>query len=338
MTTLPQGPFDPLLQTLPGSWQRFLDVYEPLRPDLYRYCRYLTRSPWDAEDLAQDALARAFASLARMTEPPRSPKAWLFRVAYHLWIDRVQKLRELPVVTSEPTSVVEPRDQREAAGTLIGKLAPQERAAVVLKDVFALTLDEIAEALATTTGAVKAALHRGRGKLSEPELPEPAAPDRAVIDAFCAAFNARDIPRLTALLLDTAAVEVVGTHIDYGPDAAVRGALHGMLFGSQRMAAAETEGGIEARFVQGVLPESPRADVRVHRGEPLLLLWYAHEDGEAVRAINRVECDGPRVCRLKNYFFSPEFIAEVCAELGVPFRSNGYKSCLSTLGAHDACP
>ena len=27
------------------SWQRFVELYEPLRPELYRYCRYLTRSP-----------------------------------------------------------------------------------------------------------------------------------------------------------------------------------------------------------------------------------------------------------------------------------------------------
>ena len=41
-----------LTGALKTGWQRFLTVYEPLRPELYRYCRYLSRSPWDAEDLA----------------------------------------------------------------------------------------------------------------------------------------------------------------------------------------------------------------------------------------------------------------------------------------------
>jgi RNA polymerase sigma-70 factor, ECF subfamily len=58
-----------LKETVQGSWHRFLDAYEPLRPELFRYCRYLTRSPWDAEDLAQDALARAFVTLGCMTDP-----------------------------------------------------------------------------------------------------------------------------------------------------------------------------------------------------------------------------------------------------------------------------
>jgi hypothetical protein len=35
--------------------------------------------------------------------------------------------------------------------------------------------------------------------------------------------------------------------------------------------------------------------------------------------------DGDRVARLHNYFFNPDFIAEVCGELGVPWRSNGYR-------------
>jgi hypothetical protein len=31
------------------TWKHFLEVYEPLRPALYRFCRYLTRSAWDAD-------------------------------------------------------------------------------------------------------------------------------------------------------------------------------------------------------------------------------------------------------------------------------------------------
>src|SRR5256885_13608045 len=78
------------------SWDRFLDTCEPLRSELYRYCRYLTRSPWDAEDLAQDTLARAFVTLARMGQEPANPRAWLFRVASNLWIDEMRRRREAP--------------------------------------------------------------------------------------------------------------------------------------------------------------------------------------------------------------------------------------------------
>lgn len=321
----PPDPLNELSGALRASWHRFLDVYEPLRPELYRYCRHLAQSPWHAEDLAQDTMVRAFATLGRMGQAPPNPRAWLFRVASNLWIDQMRKAREAPhAPTDLPESIAthEPRAQREAAGTIIGRLSPQERAAVVLKDVFDLSLEEIGEALSTTPGAVKAALHRGRGKLVEPEPEESRVPVPAVLDAFCEAFNARDVDRLTTLLLDSAAVDVVGASTEYGGRGRI---LQGMLFGSKRMATADQHGGMEARFMQGVLPSSPRCEVRVHRGEPILLLWYAHTDGEAVRGINRVEIEDDRIAGLKNYFFTPDFIAEVCRELDVPFRSNGYR-------------
>ncbi|HEY2514831.1 MAG TPA: sigma-70 family RNA polymerase sigma factor [Polyangiaceae bacterium] len=321
------APSNALPETARSTWHGFLETYTPLRSELYRYCRHLTRSPWDAEDLAQDTLARAFVTLAQMGEAPPNPRAWLFRVASNLWIDRTRRRREEPL-EAEPRDAAASRDPqrlREAAGTLLGQLSPQERAAVVLKDVFDFSLEETAESLSTTVGAVKTALHRARGKLSPPP-PEDAAPPRpAALDAFCAAFNAGDIDRVTALLLDTSSVEVVGATTQYGPEAARRTVLYGMLFGVQRMATADVNGGMEARFMQGVVDAPPRVEARPHRGGWVLLHWYTHQDGEAVRALTRLELDGDRVARLQNYFFNPDLIAEVCGELGLPTKSNGYR-------------
>ncbi len=323
---------DPELPSvLQASWRRFLDVVEPLRPDLYRYCRHLTRSPFDAEDLVQDTLARAYVTVGQMHgSGPEHPRAWLFRVASNLWLDRArhQRLSEAlppgPAVAGPPDLV----GTREAAGTLLSQLAPQERAAVVLKDVCGLSLEEIAEALSTTTGAVKAALHRGRGKLAEPTSDAPASPRPAAIDAFCAAFNAHDVGRLTSLLLDTSSVEVLGATTLYGPDKASKTVLPGMLFGSQRMAVADPVTGMDPSLVQGVLPKPPRSEARQYRGSWLVLLWYAHADGEFVRGLVTLEAEGDRVGRLVNLFYTPELLADVCAELEVPYRLNGRSWCV----------
>jgi RNA polymerase sigma-70 factor (ECF subfamily) len=101
-----------------------------------------------------------------------------------------------------------------------------------------------------------------------------------------------------------------------------------MVFGSRRMAAPADGGtcdGIDPRFAQGVLPAPARLELRAHRGELLLLSWYAHHDGEFVRAVTRVElsADQDRIARLRNYYYTPEVIAEVCGELDLPCRSNG---------------
>ena len=56
----------------------------------------------------------------------------------------------------------------QAAGTaLFERTSPQERAAVVLKDAFDFSLEEIAGLLSTSVGAVKSALHRGRDRLAD---------------------------------------------------------------------------------------------------------------------------------------------------------------------------
>jgi RNA polymerase sigma-70 factor, ECF subfamily len=261
--------------------------------------------------MVQEAMARAFVSLGILAEPPRNPRAWLFRVASNLWFNRTRRMRELPAAPDleipQPATSADPRSTREAAGTLLAQLSPQERAAVVLKDAFGLTLEEIAEALSTTTGAIKAALHRGRARLvtAEPAREAPVAP--AALDAFCDAFNARDLDRLTALLLETATLEYPGFKIEYGAAAARAGSLQGTLFGCPK-------GGYE-------LVAPPRCELRAHRGEWLFLWW----SGDEVHAVVRVEVAGDRIARLRNYYHAPEVLSEVCRELNVPFRLHGYR-------------
>jgi RNA polymerase sigma-70 factor (ECF subfamily) len=150
-------------------------------------------------------------------------------------------------------------------------------------------------------------LHRGRAKLVHPE-PEEAAPVApAILDAFCDAFNARDLDRLTALLLDTTTMEYPGFKIEYGVEAVRRGSLQGTLFGCPDEN-------------HELLVPPPRCELRAHRGESIFLWW----SGDEVHAVVRVEVDGDQIARLRNYYHAPEVITEVCRELGVPFRTHGY--------------
>ena len=308
-----------------GAWHRYLDVFEPLRPELYRFCRALTRSAWDAEDLSQDALTRGFVTLGGLFQEIHHPRAWLFRVASNLWIDRQRRSKEeqgpeAPAMEAA-TPTPRPGESRDAGAALIGRLSPQERAAVLLKDVFDFTLEEIAEMLTTTQNAIKAALHRGRGKLAEPEPQPIRRVPRAVLDAFVDAFNARDIERLTALLLDAAVAEIPGISTEYGPEKMKRpdtGSLHHSLFSPISHA-------VQPGFLAGYRGGPPRAEVRDYRGEPVMLCWYDHDGGPKVRDAVRVGVEGDRIARIRYHFFSPDLLAEVCAELGLPWQSNGYR-------------
>lgn len=337
------NPTEPtLVAATQQSWHRFLESFEPLRPDLYRFCRLLTRSAIDAEDLSQETLTRGFAAMARLPAMPANPRAWLFRVATNAWIDATRRpssnANEAHATEPIAAAAPEPGALHDAAGRLLVRLSPQERAALVLKEAFGLSLEETADTLGTTVGAIKAALHRGRDKLAvEPVAAAAARPVPAALAAFCEAFRAGDLARLTALLLDHAVVEVVGATTVRGPDEASRTVLPGLLLGHRVLADLSAPIAIPVELRRGALPTTPRIELRWHQDRWLLLTWYAHEDGEAVRAVTTFGCDGDKIARIDNYFFSPDLFDELSRELGVRVRSNGRRWWHAT-GARHECP
>jgi RNA polymerase sigma-70 factor (ECF subfamily) len=288
----------------------FLDEIEPHRRDLYRYCRGLTGSVWDAEDLVQEALLRAFAKLAELHWDVANPRAWLFTVATNVWRDRMRKdePHALPgdfdaAAREEPARP----EVREALLELARTLPAQERAALLMKDVFDFSLEETARALATSTGAVKAALHRGRARL-EDRAPEKVMGQRTVSDAlldrFVERFNARDLDGLAALFLDEARANVVGMVEEHGLEQIKKGSLFYTVHGEEGDA---------------------RAERVVYRGEPVLVLHYLKDGKRAVGDVLRfVERDG-KLASLDYFYFSPELLEEVCRELGLPVQTNGHR-------------
>lgn len=318
-----ESSLDNLADGVKTTWHRFVEVFEPIRPELYRYCRALTRNAWDAEDLVQDTLARSLVTLGCLFQPIENPRAWLFRVASNLWIDRQRRHREL--VMAKPPEQLAPEvnmaETRDAGSALLTRISPQERTAILLKEAFDFTIDEIAQMLVTTPGAVKAALHRGREKLAAPPPPEPHRVAPAVLNAFCEAFNARDLERLIALMLDTATAEIVGIGAEYGPDRMQRsdtGTLYHSLFSPISHA-------VDPSFLKGDRGLTPKFELRDYRGEPVVVAWYDDDDGPVVRDVIRIFTDGDRIAGIRYHFFSPDIIAEVSSELQLPWRQNGYR-------------
>src|SRR5215475_15648078 len=82
---------DPLRAALCTAWHLYVDALAPLRPALHGYCRRLTGNLWDAEDLVQDTLLRAFGTLGSIHHQIRNPRAYLLRTATNLWIDTVRR-------------------------------------------------------------------------------------------------------------------------------------------------------------------------------------------------------------------------------------------------------
>jgi RNA polymerase sigma-70 factor (ECF subfamily) len=208
---------------LSAARDQFLEMVRELRPDLHRYCSRLTGSAIDGEDVVQETLAKALYSLGLQTElPPLKP--WLLRIAHNTAIDFlrrydrrfVEPVAEIPE-SAMPDEGVPPDVVRASLSSFVA-LPVAQRSAVILKDVLGCSLEEIAEATHRSVLAVKAALVRGRANLRaqpEPEVtpwrdhPETSAEERALLDRYCALFNARDWPGVQALLSEECRLDLV---------------------------------------------------------------------------------------------------------------------------------
>jgi RNA polymerase sigma-70 factor (ECF subfamily) len=206
---------------------------------------------------------------------------------------------------------------REAGERLLQRLSPQERAAVVLKDAFDMSLEEIADVLRTTVGAVKAALHRGRGRLDEPEggaASQRPRPSVALVDRFVSLYAAADVAGLVALMLDGGSVENVGCGLEFGRANFPRedGWFNRAVFGHPEWPA-------ELQY-SGSRLERAELD-----GEPIVLGFTTRRGREALEQVLRIDETDGRIARLRGYAFCPETMREVGERLGLRVRTGLYR-------------
>src|SRR6478752_1204103 len=96
-----------LLATVRAAQRAFARRLVPARPDLHRYCRRLTGNVWDAEDLVQETLTRAFARAADSRQIDRM-LPWLLRIATNAFVDGWRRPAAVPTDLSGSGSLAEP--------------------------------------------------------------------------------------------------------------------------------------------------------------------------------------------------------------------------------------
>jgi len=205
-------------RSLRSHWFRYLDTLESFQGDLHAYCRKLTGSLWEAEDLVQETLLKGFGMTARgdfhgPQSPVRNLRAYLFRTATNCWLDE-QRRRQRFVSTATPVESAatgpDLPDLTEAVVHARALTSPAEFACLILKDVCDFSISDIADFVGTTPGTVKSALHRARSKVptTASDIATAESEDRMVAAAFAGAINARDVDRLLELMADTLQISV----------------------------------------------------------------------------------------------------------------------------------
>jgi RNA polymerase sigma-70 factor (ECF subfamily) len=202
---------------------RVLAAVERNRKRLWALCYRMTGLRADADELSQEAVARAIERCDQVGE--EDPTGWLLRLTMHLCLDHLRRkkverrVNELvdPIAGDEwmvgelsakhpENQVVLREDVRFAVVLALQLLSPRQRAVLILHDVCDRTLEEIARILETNANAVKAVLYRARVALSAVRVHDQVdmPVDTEVVERFARAIEAGAIDVLTELLATNA--------------------------------------------------------------------------------------------------------------------------------------
>ena len=164
------------------SFNRLVEHYQ--RP-VYNLCLRMLGSREAAEDAAQEAFVAAYRAVGGFRGASAGFRAWLFRIASNACYDELRRRRSRPAVSLDapagegrrPLDVAHPgptldehAQRRELARGIqdaLAALPPDQRLAVILRDVQGLSYEEVAQATNASLGTVKSRIARGRARLRD---------------------------------------------------------------------------------------------------------------------------------------------------------------------------
>jgi RNA polymerase sigma-70 factor (ECF subfamily) len=161
-----------------AAWEEIVQNYNRR---IYNICYRFAGSANDAEDLTQDVFIKMYRTLSTYDSSKGAFVTWVTTITRNLLVDHFRKTKQDRVTDSldAPVSAQEdaqplseqihdqsaPPDQhvRHAA---LGKLSPELREAVILRDLQDFDYKEIATVLKVPEGTVKSRINRGRAELA----------------------------------------------------------------------------------------------------------------------------------------------------------------------------
>ena len=124
----------------------------------------------DADDLAQDALVKAYLSCAGYQDKGKF-RSWLFKIAYNTFLNHKASLRCTESIDEARTLIsntaTDSSFEHQDLYLALRTLPPKERSAITLFYLNSYNIKEIAAITETSEDAVKKQLSRGRDKLKE---------------------------------------------------------------------------------------------------------------------------------------------------------------------------
>jgi len=286
------------------------DTFRRLRPRLQGIAYRMLGSSAEAEEVVQDAWLRWHESAH---DGLQSADAWLVTITTRLSIDRLRSARVqrehyvgtwlpeplLSAAAPSPEQMLERADDVSVAFlALLERLAPEARAAYLMREVFDADYGEVAEALGKTESACRQIVHRAKAQLQD-ERPRHVVPREAqlrLLRGFAEAAASGRFAALQGLLAEDA--QLIGDGGGIVPSFGVP------LVGSRRIA--QLFYATHRRFGDAV-----RYEVVVLNGQWGLLRFI----GNTLESAQSFETDGERILTL-HVQRNPDKLARMAAALG----------------------
>jgi RNA polymerase sigma-70 factor (TIGR02960 family) len=299
-----------------GDADAFRTLTDPYRRELHLHCYRILGSVQDAEDAVQDTLLSAWRGLDRFEERA-SLRAWLYRIATNRCLNmlrdesrRPPEVPGLPFEPPSPTRLGEPLwlepypdallpesryEAKEAVAlafvAALQRLAPGQRAVLVLRDVLGFRAGEVAEMLEASEVSVNSALQRARAALEDrmpasrerAPLPRSAA-ERELVGRFAEAFVEDDVEGLIALLTEDASVTMPPEPEEYIGHAAIAAFLRDRIRGRAGRGVRLVPTRANGQPAFGHYLQDPQAPIARNAGVLVLTL-----EGDRIAAITRFD-------------------------------------------------
>jgi RNA polymerase sigma factor (sigma-70 family) len=155
-----------------GAFEALVKRYQAR---LQAFCRHMLGSKEDAEDVLQEVFAAAFNAILA-DERDINVRPWLYRIARNRSLNHLRRVQAIGVDSMDihlaegGMSTADKVHKREEFRQLVSDvqdLPETQRTALLLREIDALSYDQIAEAMETTVPSVKSLLVRARVSLAE---------------------------------------------------------------------------------------------------------------------------------------------------------------------------
>ena len=158
-----------------GNHHAFEALVARYQARLLAFCRHMLSSREDAEDVLQEVFAAAFNAI-NADEREINVRPWLYRIARNRSLNHLRKTQAIGVDSMDvhlsehgltTADKVHKREEFRQLMADVQDLPETQRTALLLREIDALSYDQIAEAMETTVPSVKSLLVRARVGLAE---------------------------------------------------------------------------------------------------------------------------------------------------------------------------